>query len=216
MGMAARAAAPRTGDELDDAFTGLAGPGGVFTVAGFGSLLSGEPARADRRPPRGLACASAAAQPLRPGRGARRSQPPLPASPSISGPPATPPATERSARSTFPDLRGFRPARLAGWRRVFAHTADVFFARGIARPATGEISSLSCEPCTGAEIVVALFEVRPSARCGRGWVAPRRSAVAWLGGRRGRPEPSPLPAPPFPAPPFPAPPRAGAVQPRGR
>ncbi|GBF99319.1 hypothetical protein Rsub_12100 [Raphidocelis subcapitata] len=67
--------------------------------------------------------------------------------------------SERSARSTFPDLGNFRPARLRGWRRVFAHTADVFFARGIARPSTREISSLSCEPRPRAELVVALFEV---------------------------------------------------------
>ena len=67
--------------------------------------------------------------------------------------------SERSARSTFPDLMGFRPGRVHGWRRVFAHTADIFFTRGIAKPETGEISSLSCEPCDGEEIVVSLFEV---------------------------------------------------------
>lgn len=94
------------GQELDDDFTGLAGPDGLMTVAGFGSLLS-----------------------------------------------------ERSARTTFPNLQNFRPGRLLGWRRVFAHTADVFFNRGIARPETGEISSLSCEPCPGGDLVVALFEV---------------------------------------------------------
>lgn len=82
-----------------------------------------------------------------------------PAATDLSKRSRSPPHTERSARSTFPDLANFRPARLAGWRRVFAHTADVFFARGIARPETGEISSLSCEPCEGAQLVVALFEV---------------------------------------------------------
>ncbi|KAI8472730.1 MAG: hypothetical protein J3K34DRAFT_412916 [Monoraphidium minutum] len=114
------AAAPRLrpGDELDDSFAGLAGPGGLFTVAGFGSLLS-----------------------------------------------------ERSARSTFPELQNFRAARLRGWRRVFAHTADVFFARGIARPETGEISSLSCEPAAGADIVVALFEVPFSPDAVRAFIA---------------------------------------------
>ncbi|KXZ49783.1 hypothetical protein GPECTOR_19g234 [Gonium pectorale] len=79
-------------DELDDSFTGLAGPDGKMTIAGFGSLLS-----------------------------------------------------ERSARYTFPDLTNFRVGRVDGWRRVFGHTADVFFARGIARPDTGEIASLSLE-----------------------------------------------------------------------
>ena len=39
---------------------------------------------------------------------------------------------ERSARSTFPDLEGFRVAALRGFRRVFAHAAPIFFERGIA------------------------------------------------------------------------------------
>eukprot|EP00878_Enallax_costatus_P024037 GHUV01025625.1.p1 GENE.GHUV01025625.1~~GHUV01025625.1.p1 ORF type:complete len:231 (+),score=35.65 GHUV01025625.1:763-1455(+) len=67
--------------------------------------------------------------------------------------------SERSARTTFPDLKDFRPGLLRGYRRVFTHTADIFFVRGIARPDTGEISSLSCEPCPGGELVVSLFEV---------------------------------------------------------
>lgn len=67
--------------------------------------------------------------------------------------------SESSARSTFPDLRRFRVGKVKGYRRVFAHTASVFFQRGIARPATGEISSLSCEPQQGQEIVVSVFEV---------------------------------------------------------
>lgn len=54
--------------------------------------------------------------------------------------------SERSARFTSPNLRNFRTARLKGWRRVFAHTAPVFFERGIASPETREISSLSMEP----------------------------------------------------------------------
>lgn len=71
--------------------------------------------------------------------------------------------SERSARTTFPDLQNFRPGRLRGYRRVFAHTADIFFVRGIARPETGEISSLSCEQRAGSELVVSLFEVPFSA-----------------------------------------------------
>lgn len=67
--------------------------------------------------------------------------------------------SESSARSTFPDLRRFRACKIKGYRRVFAHTASVFFQRGIARPATREISSLSCEPQQGQEIVVSVFEV---------------------------------------------------------
>ena len=47
-----------------------------------------------------------------------------------------------SARTTFPELQNFRIERLDNWRRVFAHTATIFFERGIARPETMEISSL--------------------------------------------------------------------------
>ncbi|WJX23487.1 hypothetical protein P8452_12691 [Trifolium repens] len=50
--------------------------------------------------------------------------------------------SERSARSTFPDLINFRIAKLNHFRRVFAHVAPVFFERGIAKPETMEISSL--------------------------------------------------------------------------
>jgi len=67
--------------------------------------------------------------------------------------------SERSSRFTFPGLRNFRPGRIRGWRRVFAHTAPIFHRRGIARPETGEIASLSCEPHDGADTVAALFEV---------------------------------------------------------
>ncbi|KAF5841124.1 hypothetical protein DUNSADRAFT_14299 [Dunaliella salina] len=44
--------------------------------------------------------------------------------------------SERSARTTFPELQNFRLGKIAGWRRVFAHTADIFYKRGIARPET--------------------------------------------------------------------------------
>mmetsp|Transcript_69011 Transcript_69011/g.218260 ORF Transcript_69011/g.218260 Transcript_69011/m.218260 type:complete len:297 (+) Transcript_69011:155-1045(+) len=67
--------------------------------------------------------------------------------------------SERSALVTFPALSNFRAAKLRGWRRVFAHTAPIFFERGIARMDTKEISSLSVEPCEGESIVVSLFEV---------------------------------------------------------
>jgi hypothetical protein len=57
--------------------------------------------------------------------------------------------SERSARATLPDLRNFRKTRIKpggfAYRRVFAHTADVFFERGIADPATREVASLSLE-----------------------------------------------------------------------
>ena len=37
--------------------------------------------------------------------------------------------SERSARSTFPELSNFRLATIAGWRRVFAHTAGAALLR---------------------------------------------------------------------------------------
>jgi hypothetical protein len=58
--------------------------------------------------------------------------------------------SERSARSTLPGLKNFRKARIVdsssfAYRRVFAHTADVFFERGIADAPTREVASLSIE-----------------------------------------------------------------------
>jgi len=50
-----------------------------------------------------------------------------------------------------------------GFRRVFAHTAPIFFERGVARPETGEISSLSCEEAPGHSIVVSVFEIAHTA-----------------------------------------------------
>ncbi|PSR92560.1 Zinc finger protein [Actinidia chinensis var. chinensis] len=70
--------------------------------------------------------------------------------------------SERSARSTFPDLIDFRVARLNGFRRVFAHVAPIFFERGIANPETKEISSLSVEPCEGETLIVTLFSIKKS------------------------------------------------------
>ncbi|KAJ1262510.1 hypothetical protein BS78_09G113400 [Paspalum vaginatum] len=68
--------------------------------------------------------------------------------------------SERSARSTFPDLEGFRVAALRGFRRVFAHAAPIFFERGIAIESTKEFSSLSVERCEGELIVVTVFEIK--------------------------------------------------------
>ncbi|CAN4104690.1 unnamed protein product [Withania somnifera] len=70
--------------------------------------------------------------------------------------------SERSARSTFPDLINFRVAKLSGFRRVFAHVAPIFFERGIAKPETKEISSLSVEPCEGETLIVTIFEIQRS------------------------------------------------------
>ncbi|GAY35808.1 hypothetical protein CUMW_018690 [Citrus unshiu] len=66
------------------------------------------------------------------------------------------------ARSTFPNLINFRVAKLHGFRRVFAHVAPIFFERGIAKPETKEISSLSVEPCEGETLIVTVFEIQKS------------------------------------------------------
>ncbi|KAK6278545.1 hypothetical protein POUND7_018812 [Theobroma cacao] len=70
--------------------------------------------------------------------------------------------SERSARSTFPNLLNFRVANLNGFRRVFAHVAPIFFDRGIAKLETKEISSLSVEPCEGETLIVTVFEIQKS------------------------------------------------------
>ncbi|XP_024030003.1 uncharacterized protein LOC21388715 isoform X1 [Morus notabilis] len=70
--------------------------------------------------------------------------------------------SERSARSSFPELTDFRVARLNGFQRVFAHVAPIFFERGIAKPETKEISSLSVEPCEGESLIVTVFQIQKS------------------------------------------------------
>merc|ERR1712224_1190501 len=71
-----------------------------------------------------------------------------------------------SARSTCPNLANFRICRVQGWRRVFQHPAAIFFERGIARPDTCEIASLSAEPADAdSGFVVAAFEI-PSSEVG--------------------------------------------------
>ncbi|XP_068662566.1 uncharacterized protein [Aristolochia californica] len=70
--------------------------------------------------------------------------------------------SERSARSTFPDLRNFRVAKLYGFRRVFGHVAPIFFDRGIANDETKEVSSLSVEACEGETLIITVFEIKKS------------------------------------------------------
>lgn len=65
----------------------------------------------------------------------------------------------KSSLHTFPELTAFRRGTLPGWRRVFAHTTAVFHQRGVARPATKEVASLSVEPAPGTSLAVALFDV---------------------------------------------------------
>ncbi|PKU74629.1 uncharacterized protein LOC110104004 isoform X1 [Dendrobium catenatum] len=70
--------------------------------------------------------------------------------------------SEKSARSTFPNLRNFQAAFLPGFRRVFAHIAPIFYERGIAKEETKEVSSLSVEPCEGEGLIVTVFEIARS------------------------------------------------------
>uniref|UniRef100_A0A6B2LHV6 Gamma-glutamylcyclotransferase AIG2-like domain-containing protein n=1 Tax=Arcella intermedia TaxID=1963864 RepID=A0A6B2LHV6_9EUKA len=67
--------------------------------------------------------------------------------------------SEISARHTFPNLRNFRLGRVPHFRRIFAHTAYVFFERGLVKPGCQEISSCSVEECPGQEIIVTVFEI---------------------------------------------------------
>eukprot|EP00537_Pseudo-nitzschia_pungens_P011967 CAMPEP_0172388528 /NCGR_PEP_ID=MMETSP1061-20121228/5611_1 /TAXON_ID=37318 /ORGANISM="Pseudo-nitzschia pungens, Strain cf. pungens" /LENGTH=286 /DNA_ID=CAMNT_0013118443 /DNA_START=114 /DNA_END=974 /DNA_ORIENTATION=- len=54
--------------------------------------------------------------------------------------------SERSSRTTFPDLSNFRLGRVSNqYRRVFGHPASIFFQRGLANMETKEFSSLSAE-----------------------------------------------------------------------
>ena len=54
--------------------------------------------------------------------------------------------SERSSRTTFPDLVDFRLGRISNrYRRVFGHPASIFFQRGLANIETKEFSSLSAE-----------------------------------------------------------------------
>lgn len=56
--------------------------------------------------------------------------------------------SEKSARTTFPNLQNFRLGKVLNYRRVFGHPASIFFQRNIANMDTLEISSLCAEPCT--------------------------------------------------------------------
>ncbi|MED6106510.1 hypothetical protein PIB30_005138 [Stylosanthes scabra] len=68
--------------------------------------------------------------------------------------------SEKSARSTFPDLINFRIAKLTGFRRVFTVVGGFFFTRGIANLKTEEVAGLSVEPCENETIIVTVFQIR--------------------------------------------------------
>jgi hypothetical protein len=68
--------------------------------------------------------------------------------------------SERSSRTTFPDLQNFRLGRVPNYRRVFGHPASIFFQRGIANLETKEMSSLAAEYSQGHPgFVCSIFEV---------------------------------------------------------
>lgn len=68
--------------------------------------------------------------------------------------------SERSSKTTFPDLKNFRLGRVPNYRRVFGHPASIFFQRGIANLETLEMSSLSAEYAgEGSSFVCSVFEV---------------------------------------------------------
>ena len=58
--------------------------------------------------------------------------------------------SEKSALSTFPNLKNFRLGILEGYKRVYSHAAALFFERGIARMETKEFASLCVDPAEGA------------------------------------------------------------------
>ncbi|KAL5065465.1 hypothetical protein RYX36_027202 [Vicia faba] len=67
--------------------------------------------------------------------------------------------SEKSARSTFPNLINFRTARLAGFRRLFSVVGPVFFTHGVANLKTHEIVALSVEPCEDQTLIITVFDL---------------------------------------------------------
>ena len=67
--------------------------------------------------------------------------------------------SEKSARTTFPNLSNFRIVRVQGYRRVFRHPAAIFFERGIANLDTLQISSLSTEKNGGSSFIASVFTI---------------------------------------------------------
>lgn len=60
----------------------------------------------------------------------------------------------------MPNLRNFRFAKLKGYRRVFAHPANIFVKYGIANFDTNELASLSIEnDLTAKPFIVSIFEI---------------------------------------------------------
>jgi hypothetical protein len=70
--------------------------------------------------------------------------------------------SEKSARASFPDLQNFRKGIVKGYRRIFAHSAPIFFERKIARIETKEYSSCSAEESSNDDLIVSVFEIPES------------------------------------------------------
>lgn len=67
--------------------------------------------------------------------------------------------SEKSSRTTFPDLINFRLGRVPNYRRTFAHPSTIFFKHNIHCMDTLQIASLSAEYSPGDSFICAVFEV---------------------------------------------------------
>ena len=67
--------------------------------------------------------------------------------------------SERSARTTSPNLSGFRTARVKGYRRIFNKVGIVFIEKGISDWSTKEVSSVATRKAEHIDILVTVFEL---------------------------------------------------------
>jgi len=67
--------------------------------------------------------------------------------------------SEKSARTSFPNLKHFRPGVVKGFRRVFNKVGIVFIENGLANWETMEVSSCSTTQSDSDDILVTVFEI---------------------------------------------------------
>jgi len=67
--------------------------------------------------------------------------------------------SERSARTTFPELRNFRSARIGGYQRKFGKVGVILIREGLANWDTVEVASCAAFPAPDHELQVTLFEI---------------------------------------------------------
>jgi len=67
--------------------------------------------------------------------------------------------SEKSARTSFPNLKNFRSGVVKGYRRVFNKVGIVFIENGLANWETMEVSSCSTTQSDSDEILVTVFEI---------------------------------------------------------